>query len=116
LFYLLIDWDYDSFDACLHLETFRMAAARSKLLVGSAQWILDERKQANQLVEDEVEEFGYSVRNEMEWLNEHMAEIFSSNQLYASDLLFLRPSAYMIAETLRTYSRRLASYVAKRHE
>ncbi|KAK3078097.1 hypothetical protein LTS18_008456, partial [Coniosporium uncinatum] len=63
-----------------------MAATRSKAPVGSAQWILDERKQANQLVEEEVEEFGYSVRNEMEWLNEHMAEIFSSNQLNVTDI------------------------------
>ena len=59
-----------------------MAAVRSKLPVGSAPWIVSERKQADELVEQEAEEFGYSVRNEMEWLNEHMAEIFSSTQLY----------------------------------
>ena len=59
-----------------------MAAVRSKLPVGSAPWIVSERRQADELVEQEAEEFGYSVRNEMEWLNEHMAEIFSSTQLY----------------------------------
>jgi len=57
-------------------------ALRSKVPpVGSAQWILSERHQANQFVEQEVEEYAFSVRNEMEWLNEHMAEIFSHNKL-----------------------------------
>lgn len=58
-----------------------MTAVRSKLPVGSAPWIVSERRQADELVEQEAEEFGYSVRNEMEWLNEHMAEIFTANQL-----------------------------------
>ena len=60
-----------------------MAAVRSKLPVGSAPWIVSEQKQADELVAQETEEFGYSVRNEMEWLNEHMAEIFTSSQLYS---------------------------------
>lgn len=56
-----------------------MAVARSKAAaVGSSQWIQKEKEQAGDFVEQEVEEFGYSVRNEMEWLNEHMAEIFSA--------------------------------------
>lgn len=62
-------------------------ALRSKVPpVGSAQWILSERHQANQFVEQEVEEYTFSVRNEMEWLNEHMAEIFSHNQLNVTDI------------------------------
>lgn len=52
--------------------------------MGSAQWLVSERQQAGQLVQEEVEEFSYSVRNEMEWLNEHMAEIFTRGQLYDS--------------------------------
>ncbi|KAF1969569.1 hypothetical protein BU23DRAFT_513017 [Bimuria novae-zelandiae CBS 107.79] len=57
-----------------------MAAARSKVPpIGSAHWVLDERKQADDLVSQEIEDFGFSVRNELEWLNEHMAEIFSQN-------------------------------------
>ncbi|KAJ4360595.1 uncharacterized protein N0V89_001161 [Didymosphaeria variabile] len=57
-----------------------MAAARSKVpAIGSAHWVLDERKQADDLVSQEVEDFGFSVRNELEWLNEHMAEIFAQN-------------------------------------
>ncbi|KAF2465524.1 uncharacterized protein BDR25DRAFT_295086 [Lindgomyces ingoldianus] len=55
-----------------------MAAARSKVPpIGSAQWVLDERHQSNDLVAQELEDFGFSVRNELEWLNEHMADIFA---------------------------------------
>ena len=60
-----------------------MAAARAKAAnIGSTQWVQKEREQAGEFVEQELEEFGYSVRNEMEWLNEHMAEIFSTNPVY----------------------------------
>ena len=60
-----------------------MTAARSKVpAIGSAQWILEERHQSNDLVAQELEDFGFSVRNELEWLNEHMAEIFSTNAVY----------------------------------
>jgi len=47
---------------------------------------VSERKQADELVAQETEEFGYSVRNELEWLNEHMAEIFTSSQLYVASM------------------------------
>ncbi|KAF2874592.1 hypothetical protein BDV95DRAFT_592640 [Massariosphaeria phaeospora] len=57
-----------------------MAAARSKgPAIGSAQWLLDERHQSNDLVAQELEDFGFSVRNELEWLNEHMADIFTQS-------------------------------------
>ncbi|KAH7036257.1 hypothetical protein B0J12DRAFT_268597 [Macrophomina phaseolina] len=62
-----------------------MTAPRSKVAVGSAPWILSERQQAAQFVEQEVDEFSYSVRNEMEWLNEHMAEIFTRPELNVAD-------------------------------
>ena len=52
--------------------------------VGSSQWVQNERQQAAEFVDMEVEEFGYAAQNEMEWLNEHMAEIFSSNPVYAT--------------------------------
>jgi hypothetical protein len=60
-----------------------MAATRAntRLQVGSASWISDERSSSLQLVEGEAEEFAFSARNEMDWLNEHMAEIFSENQV-----------------------------------
>ena len=60
-----------------------MAGARVKTQpVGSSGWIQSEREQSSQFVLQEAEEFSFSVRNELEWLNEHMAEIFSKNQVY----------------------------------
>lgn len=53
--------------------------------VGSASWCAEERSSALQVSRSEIEEFSYSARNEMEWLNEHMADIFSENQVYVMD-------------------------------
>lgn len=58
-----------------------MAAARGKP-VGSATWIAAEKENVTRLVEQELEEVEFPVRHELDWLNEHMAEIFSNNQLY----------------------------------
>ncbi|KAL2275678.1 hypothetical protein FJTKL_01644 [Diaporthe vaccinii] len=49
--------------------------------VGTAAWCTEERSSALQISQSEVEEFGYSARNELEWLNEHMADVFSENQI-----------------------------------
>ena len=50
-----------------------MAGARGKTQqVGSTAWVQSEREQAGQFVEADAEEFAYSVRNELEWLQEHM--------------------------------------------
>ncbi|KAH7396555.1 hypothetical protein DE146DRAFT_614266 [Phaeosphaeria sp. MPI-PUGE-AT-0046c] len=55
-------------------------AGRSKVpAIGSAGWILEERHQSNDLVSQELEDFGFSVRNELEWLNEHMGDVFANN-------------------------------------
>jgi hypothetical protein len=54
------------------------------LAVGSAAWIAEERNSAMRMAESEIEEFAFSARNEIDWLNEHMAEIFSENQMCAS--------------------------------
>lgn len=61
-----------------------MAAVRAKgqVPVGSAQWIGVEREQVTQFCDQESEDFAFSARNEVEWLNEHMAEIFNNSQLY----------------------------------
>ncbi|KAI9171167.1 Inner centromere protein-related protein pic1 [Paramyrothecium foliicola] len=57
-----------------------MAAFRGpRLQAGSAAWIAEERSAAFQIVQQEVEEFSYSARNELDWLNEHMAGIFDEN-------------------------------------
>lgn len=53
--------------------------------VGSAAWCTDERSSALEITRSEVEEFSYSARNELEWLNEHMSDIFSENQMYVFD-------------------------------
>ncbi|KAF4554340.1 Inner centromere protein-related protein pic1-like protein [Elsinoe fawcettii] len=65
-----------------------MAAAKSRSQpnIGSAQWIEGERSHAKQLFDEDVEEFGYAARRELEWLNEHMAEIFSKQQLNLTDV------------------------------
>jgi len=49
--------------------------------IGSAQWVEEESRLAEQYIDEEAEEFTYSVRNEIEWLNEHMLEVFSRGQL-----------------------------------
>jgi hypothetical protein len=57
-----------------------MAASRSKTpAIGSAQWVEEERQYSQDLVAQELEDFGFSVRNELEWLNEHMADMFAHN-------------------------------------
>lgn len=58
------------------------AGARAYQPVGSAAWIAAEKENVMNLVEQEMEEVEFPVRHELEWLNEHMAEIFSRNQLY----------------------------------
>ncbi|KAL9055929.1 MAG: hypothetical protein Q9162_003225 [Coniocarpon cinnabarinum] len=59
-----------------------MASIRGKSQpsVGSARWVYDEREVAQQFIEQEVEEFTFSAQTEMEWLNEHMVDIFSHNE------------------------------------
>lgn len=71
-------------DGTTSRDTYADMAARAKTApVGSAQWMQNERDQADEFVAQEVDEFGYSVRNELDWLNEHMAEIFSKSAVYA---------------------------------
>jgi hypothetical protein len=60
------------------MATVRAKAQKS---VGSAGWIAAEKENILQLVNQEMEEIEYPTRHEMEWLNEHMAEIFTGNQL-----------------------------------
>ncbi|KAK4674835.1 hypothetical protein QC763_124120 [Podospora pseudopauciseta] len=57
-----------------------------RLQVGSAAWVEEERNSALDIAESEIEEFSFSARNELDWLNEHMAEIFSENQMNVAEL------------------------------
>ncbi|KAM3425442.1 hypothetical protein BST61_g7388 [Cercospora zeina] len=63
-----------------------MAARGKAMPVGSSQWVQNEREQASEFVEQDAEEFSYSVRNELDWLNEHMADIFSKSQVNFADM------------------------------
>ncbi|KAI0478877.1 hypothetical protein GGR56DRAFT_348023 [Xylariaceae sp. FL0804] len=64
-----------------------MAGPRAaRLQVGSAPWITEERSSAMQIAQSEVEEFTFSARNDLDWLNEHMAEIFSENQINVAEV------------------------------
>ena len=75
-------------------------AARSKApTVGSAGWILEERHQSNTLVSQELEDFGYSVRNELEWLNEHMFDILSSDRQYVASNLAMAHNMLTLEQT-----------------
>ena len=62
-----------------------IARSRAQVPVGSAKWINDENEQVGQFSAQEIEDFTYSARNEVEWLNEHMADIFSKNQKDITD-------------------------------
>ncbi|KAF7532510.1 hypothetical protein G7054_g7879 [Neopestalotiopsis clavispora] len=64
-----------------------MTGQRSaRLQVGSAPWTAEERSSAQNIVQDEIEEFTFSARNDFEWLNEHMADIFSENQIHVAEI------------------------------
>ena len=56
-----------------------MAAKTSA--VGSTGWIVAEKENVLQLLRQEQEEMTYPAQHEVEWLNEHMAEIFSRSHL-----------------------------------
>jgi hypothetical protein len=56
-------------------------AAKASTAVGSGAWIASEKENVLQLLNQEKEEIIYPAQHEIEWLNEHMAEIFSRNQL-----------------------------------
>ncbi|KAI0914910.1 hypothetical protein F4823DRAFT_570115 [Ustulina deusta] len=61
-------------------------AGRTRMQVGSGPWIAEERSSATRIVQSEVEEFTFSVQNDFDWLNEHMAEVFSENQINVAEI------------------------------
>ncbi|KAL8737623.1 MAG: hypothetical protein Q9181_001496 [Wetmoreana brouardii] len=54
--------------------------------IGSMPWLGQENQQIAQFSAQETEDFAFSVRNELDFLNEHMAEIFSKNQLNITEV------------------------------
>ncbi|KAK4937200.1 hypothetical protein LTR10_022105 [Elasticomyces elasticus] len=49
--------------------------------VGSTAWISAEKENALHLLQTEKEELVYPAQHQLEWLNEHMSEIFSKDHL-----------------------------------
>ncbi|KAL1957564.1 hypothetical protein VTO42DRAFT_5791 [Malbranchea cinnamomea] len=62
------------------------AALKRQKPIGSKEWIIAEKENVQMLVDQELEEVVYPARHEMEWLNEHMAEIFRGNSLNVAEL------------------------------
>ena len=54
--------------------------------MGSTPWIKDENEQVAQFCAQEAEDFAFSARNEVEWLNEHMADIFGRNSVNVTEI------------------------------
>ncbi|KAI4094440.1 MAG: hypothetical protein LQ344_002189, partial [Seirophora lacunosa] len=54
--------------------------------IGSMPWLDQENQQVAQFADQEAEDFAFSVRNELDFLNEHMAEIFSKNQVNITEV------------------------------
>lgn len=67
-------------------DTMATIGSKTNAPVGSMRWALAEREQADQFLSQESEEFTFAARNEMEWLNEHMADIFNRSHLYVQTL------------------------------
>ncbi|KAH8689411.1 hypothetical protein BGW36DRAFT_308750 [Talaromyces proteolyticus] len=72
--------------------------------IGSAAWIADEKENVTRLMEQELEEVEFPVRHELDWLNEHMAEIFSKNQFNMTEIL--KTPGKMRGKTPRTARKR----------
>lgn len=58
--------------------------------VGTPSWIAAEKENALHVFQNEKEEVIYPAQHQLEWLNEHMAEIFSKSHLYVKlgDIVF----------------------------
>lgn len=56
-------------------------AAKSASTIGSSTWISAEKENVLDLLRQEKEEIVFPAQHELEWLNEHMAEIFSRSHV-----------------------------------
>ncbi|KAL8673648.1 MAG: hypothetical protein Q9168_001954 [Polycauliona sp. 1 TL-2023] len=64
-------------------------ASKSKAMapiIGSSPWLDQENQQVAQFSAQETDDFAFSVRNELDFLNEHMADIFSKNQMNITEV------------------------------
>ncbi|KAI9761821.1 MAG: hypothetical protein M4579_000760 [Chaenotheca gracillima] len=85
-----------------------MAGLRSKasVAIGSSPWVTDERQMASQFIAQDMEDFAFSARNEMDWLNEHMADVFNNNQMNLAEML--KTPGKLRGKTPRTVRKRNA--------
>ncbi|KAL8802010.1 MAG: hypothetical protein Q9182_004087 [Xanthomendoza sp. 2 TL-2023] len=54
--------------------------------IGSMPWLDQENQHVAQFTAQEADDFAFSVRNELDFLNEHMAELFSKNQVNITEV------------------------------
>ncbi|KAK6507354.1 hypothetical protein TWF481_005791, partial [Arthrobotrys musiformis] len=67
-------------------------ASRSALPeVGSPQWIFNELADAHRKEADHFEDFTIAFRNELEWLTEHMADVFTQGSTVDITELYKTP-------------------------
>lgn len=94
------------------------SAGVKKPAVGSSEWVQTERALAGQYIGEATDDFECSIRNELEWLDAHMKDIFSKNQVYAltSRMICSVHDANPRTGTLQTYSKHRESCAAKHPE
>lgn len=77
---------------CLFVLILCMMTARQTAKpapVGSHNWVANERALIRQHEEQDIEDFAFSARNDLEWLNEHMVDIFERNQVWVYRIFFV---------------------------
>ncbi|KAL8910183.1 MAG: hypothetical protein Q9171_004520 [Xanthocarpia ochracea] len=55
-------------------------------MIGSMPWLDQENQQISQFSAQEADDFAFSVRNELDFLNEHMADIFNKNHVNITEV------------------------------
>ncbi|KAI5802551.1 hypothetical protein FPQ18DRAFT_313914 [Pyronema domesticum] len=62
-------------------------AARQTPAVGSVGWIAEERGVVKRVLHDDLEAMAYGVREDYDWLMEHMADVFNSNVFDVAEIM-----------------------------
>ncbi|KAI5821243.1 hypothetical protein BZA77DRAFT_299009 [Pyronema omphalodes] len=62
-------------------------AARQTPAVGSVGWIAEERGVVKRVLHDDLEAMAYGVREDYDWLMEHMADVFNSNIFDVAEIM-----------------------------
>ncbi|PGH23616.1 hypothetical protein AJ80_02397 [Polytolypa hystricis UAMH7299] len=84
---------------------------KAQKTVGSSSWIAAEKENVAHLVDQEMEEAEYPALHELDWLNEHMAEIFSGNQLNVAEIF--KTPAKLRGKTPRTIRKHMTPRTAR---